>query len=88
MAPHSHADVPVLEDWLTTSKRPKACGVKGCALQLVRDRHVQARLCATHINCPAVLCGDVPLRWCQECRQFHALEAFSGSQRCAPASHW
>jgi hypothetical protein len=88
MALHSHADVPVLEEWHMTSKPPYACGVKGCASQLVTERHVRARLCAVHIMCPAVLRGGVPQRWCLNCRQFHAPEAFSGSQRCAPASLW
>ncbi len=86
MAPHSYADVPVLEEWHVARNRPHACGVEGCASQLVTKRHVRARLCAAHIQCPAVLRGGVPQRWCQNCRRFHAPEAFSGSQRCTPAS--
>jgi len=86
MALHSHADVPVLEEWHIARKRPHACGVEGCAVQLITKRHLQARLCAMHIKCPAVLRGGVRQRWCKRCHCFHALGAFSGSRRCAPAS--
>jgi len=90
MAPQSHADMPVLEEWHSSEsrKRPMACGVKGCAWQPVTAKHMLARLCAAHIKCLALLRGGVPQRWCLECRKCHALKAFSGSQRCAPASHW
>jgi len=89
MAPHSIADVPVLEEWHVSDdprKRPKACGVKGCAWQLVTVRHMQARLCTAHITRLAVLRGGVLQRWCGNCKCFHTLEAFSASARCAPAS--
>ncbi len=89
MAPHSIADVPVLEEWHVSDdprKRPKACGVKGCASQLVTVRHLQARLCTAHITRLAVLRGGVLQRWCGNCKCFHTLEAFSASARCAPAS--
>jgi len=88
MAPHSHADMPVLEEWHWSNNRPYACGVEGCASQLVTLAHHRARLCAAHIKCLAVLRGGVPQRWCGRCRLFHAMEAFSGSLRCAPASRW
>ncbi len=86
MAPHSHADMPVLKEWHVAHNRPHACGVEGCASQLVTMTHLRARLCAAHIECPAVLRGGVPQRWCGRCKYFHAIEAFSGSLRCAPAS--
>ncbi len=88
MAPHSHADMPVLEEWHVARNRPRACGVEGCALQLVTKAHLLARLCAAHIKCPAVLRGGVPQRWCGKCYRFHALEAFPVGLRCAPASRW
>jgi len=88
MSPHSHADVPVLEEWHVTRKRPHACGVEGCTAHLVTKRHLEARLCAAHIECHAVLRGGVPRRWCNKCHTYHALEAFSGSLKCAPASRW
>jgi len=90
MAPHSHADLPVLEEWHLSDprKRPKACGVEGCALQPVTKRHMLARLCDAHIKCLAVLRGGMPQRWCGNCYCFHALGAFYGSQMCAPALHW
>ena len=86
MAPHSHADAPVLEEWHVTSKRPHACGVEGCTAHLITRRHLQARLCAAHIKCPAVLRGGVRQRFCKRCHCFHALGAFSGSRRCASVS--
>ncbi len=91
MALHSHADMPVLEEWHASAdphKRPKACGVEGCALRLVTKRQLQARLCNAHFKCPAVLRGGVPQRCCAKCRTCHTLEAFSGSLRCAPDLRW
>ncbi len=88
MASRSRDALPVLEEWYDGAvsgkcprHRPRMCGVAGCAEPLVKANHVQFRLCATHINCPAVLHGDVPQRRCSFCRKFHALEAFSGSRR-------
>ncbi len=52
MALHSHADMPVLEEWHVARNRPHACGVAGCASPLVTNRHLLARLCAAHILCP------------------------------------
>ncbi len=88
MARRSHANMPVLEEWHIAHNRPHACGVEGCALQLVTKKHFLARLCAAHIKCPAVLRGGVPQRWCTSCGAFHTLEAFSAIARCAPASCW
>jgi len=88
MSPHSHADVPVLEEWHVTRNRPHACGVPGCIAQLVIKTHLEARLCAAHIKCPAVLRGGVLQRWCCNCHRFHVLEAFHSNARCAPASCW
>ncbi len=85
MASRSHADMLVLEKWHIARNRPHACGVPGCASQLVTKAHLLARLCAAHIKCPAVLRGGVPQRWGGRCYRFHATEAFSGSLRCAPA---
>jgi len=89
MASPSRDALPVLEEWHVSEqrKRPKLCGVEGCASRLVTSRQVQSRLCATHCKL-AVLRGGMPQRWCSYCHQFHALKAFSGSQRCASASHW
>ena len=86
MAPHIQVGMPVLEEWHASTKprtRPHACGVVGCAVQLDTKRQARARLCAGHIDEPAVLRSGVPQRWCQSCGKFHAPEAFSGSQRCA-----
>ena len=88
MAPHSHADAPVLEEWHIARNRPYACGVPGCIAQLVTKTHLRARLCAAHIKCLALLHGGLPQRWCGNCKRFHTLEAFSASVRCATASHW
>ncbi len=88
MAPHSHATMPVLEEWHVGRNRPHACGMPGCIAQLVTKTHLEARLCAAHIKCPAVLRGGVPQRWCACCHRFHTLGAFSASARCAPASCW
>jgi hypothetical protein len=88
MASRSRDALPVLEwhDDGVSGQRPSVCGVMGCAGPLVILSHVQSRLCAAHIKCDAVLrCGE-PQRWCGICRRFHELEAFSGSQRCTPAS--
>jgi len=85
MSAHSHADVPVLQEWHVARKRPHACGVEGCTAHLVTKRHFEARLCAAHIECHAVLRGGVPRRWCNTCHTYHALEAFSGSLKCAPS---
>jgi hypothetical protein len=96
MASRSRDALPVLEEWYDGAvsgqrlfdgfDRPRACGVAGCAEPLVKPYHMQSRLCATHIKCGAVLCRGEPQRWCGNCCRFHALEAFSGSQRRAPAS--
>ncbi len=88
MALHSHADMPVLEEWHVARNRPHACGVAGCASPLVTNRHLLARLCAAHILCPAVLRGGVPQRWCGRCNRFHAIEAFPVGRRYATASRW
>jgi len=88
MAPHSHADVPVLAEWHVARNRPHACGVEGCNAQLVTKTHLEARLCAAHITCPAVLRGGVLQRWCGNCHRFHMPGAFSASARCAPCSCW
>jgi hypothetical protein len=95
MASRSRDALPVLEEWYDravngrrTCKRPRACGVAGCAEPLVQANHVLYRLCPVHFNCHAVLRGGMPQRFCNYCHKFHALEAFSGSQRYAPTSHW
>jgi len=87
MALRTGDELPLVE-WHggVSGRRPSVCGVMGCAGPLVSLNHQQSRLCAAHITCGAVLRGGVPQRWCGICRRFHALEAFSGSQRCTPAS--
>jgi len=87
--------LPVLEEWYDgpvsgerPCNRPRACGVVGCAEPLVKTNHQKFHLCAAHIKCPAVLRRGVPQRWCGTCHKFHALQAFSGSRRYAPASCW
>jgi len=93
MASRSHNALPVLEEWYYGAvsgqrplNRPRMCGVAGCAEPLVKSYHLKARLCAAHMTCPAVLHRGVPQRWCGNCQVFHMLEAYSGSQRYAPAS--
>ncbi len=93
MALHSHADLPVLEEWYDGGvsgrrlcDRPHACGVVGCAEPLVKVYHLKSRLCPAHIKCPAVLRRGTPQRWCAICHRLHALMAFSGSRRYAPTS--
>ncbi len=93
MASRSRDALPVLEEWYDVActgqylcDRPRACGVVGCAEPLVKAHHLRYRLCPAHKKCPAVLRRGEPQRWCGTCRCFHTLEAFSGSQRCAPAS--
>ncbi len=92
MASRSRNALPVFEEWYdgaVSGQRPcngpRACGVAGCAELLVKVYHMQARLCPAHMKCSAVLRHGVPQRWCGHCRKFHALEAFSGSRRYAPA---
>jgi hypothetical protein len=88
MASSSGADLPVLEDWHFNAKyrRPKECGVVGCAAQLSTRYQKRYRICAAHMSSTAVLCRGVPHRWCARCRHFDALDAFRGCQRCVPAS--
>jgi len=82
------ADLPVLHDGVRSVFGPHVCGVEGCTAQLVKYCHLEACLCAAHYQCRAVLRGGVPQRWCGNCHMYHALEAFSGSLKCAPASRW
>jgi hypothetical protein len=93
MASRSYNAMPVLEEWYDGAvsgqrpfNRPRVCGVAGCAEPLVKSYHLERRLCPTHMKCPAVLRRGEPQRWCGNCHVFHTLEAYSGSQRCAPAS--
>jgi hypothetical protein len=88
MAASSGADLPVLEDWHFNAlwRRPRKCGVAGCAAQLETRNQKRQRMCAAHMRCSAVLCAGVPQRWCNKCRSFHALAAFHGCRRCVPAS--
>ncbi len=92
LAARSRDALPVLQEWYDGAvsgqrpcNRPRMCGVAGCAEPLVKAHHLSARLCPAHMTCPAVLRGGMPQRWCSRCCQFHALEAFSGSRRYAPA---
>ncbi len=95
MAARSRDALPVLEEWYDgpvsgerPCNRPRACGVVGCAEPLVKAGHQKYHLCAAHIKCPTVLRRGVLQRWCGTCHKFHALQAFSGSRRYAPASRW
>jgi hypothetical protein len=87
MASSSGADLPVLEDWHFDAKgrRPKECGVVGCAAQLETHNSKRYRMCAAHMRCSAVLCRGVPQRWCTYCRRFHTLNTFQACRRCVPA---
>ena len=87
--------MPVLEEWYDGGvsghrryNRPRACGVVGCNAHLATRKHLLARLCNAHFKCPAVLRGGVPQRCCAKCGTCHALEAFSGSLRCAADLRW
>ncbi len=87
--------LPMLEEWYDgavsgqrPSIRPRVCGVAGCAEPLVKDKPLKYRLCPAHMKCHAVLRRGMPHRFCSYCCKFHALKAFNGSQRYAPASHW
>jgi hypothetical protein len=84
------ADLPVLHDeaCIGSRHRPRVCGVEGCTAQILKICHLEACLCAAHYQCRAVLRGGVPQRWCGNCHVYHALEAFTGSLKCAPASRW
>ena len=88
MPRNSCADLPVLEEWHFNEKyrRPKECGVVGCAAQLSTPYQKRYRICAAHMSSAVVLCRGTAQRWCARCRHFEALGAFHGCQRCVPDS--
>jgi hypothetical protein len=62
---------------------PACCRVPGCAVLLpVHERaNARIRLCTPHMRADAVLLGDVPHRFCQQCNRLEPLAAFSGEKR-------
>jgi hypothetical protein len=92
MASRSCDALPVLEEWYDRAVngrrscvRPRVCGVVGCAEPLVTAHLLRSRLCPAHMKCSAVLRRGMPQRWCINCGKLHALKAFSGGRRYAPA---
>lgn len=64
--------------------KPKQCQADGCTADLSAcPAHMQrCHICSNHVHAERYTCGGVPTRFCQRCRQGHALSAFEATKHC------